>query len=157
MLHITKLKSAGASLFALALGATGEIASASPGQGITAQVLVTSTLVDDTVVNHDRIKVQTKDPITVRVQKQTFAPGSFSGWHHHPGAVVVAIQSGFVTYTDANCNSKTYGPGMPDGSVFVEGDDGPHEARSSSGAVAYVTVLAPGSVFRIDDEVRSCP
>jgi quercetin dioxygenase-like cupin family protein len=157
MLYATNLRPAGALLCAIALSATGEIASASPGQGITPQVLVTSTLVEDTVVNHDRIKVQTKDPVTVRVQKQTFAPGSFSGWHHHPGAVVVAIQSGSVSFTDANCNSKTYGPGMPDGSVFLEGDDGPHEASSSSGAVAYVTVLAPGSVFRIEDEARSCP
>lgn len=157
MLYTNNLRSGGALLCALALGATGEIAAASPGQGITPQVLVTSTLVEDTVVNHDRIKVQTKDPITVRVQKQTFAPGSFSGWHHHPGAVVVAIQSGFVTFTDANCNSKTYGPGMPDGSVFVEGDDDSHEARSASGAIAYVTVLAPGTVFRIEDAERSCP
>lgn len=141
----------------IAMGGGGSGAWASPGQGITPQVLVAATLLDEAAVNHDRSKLQTKDPTTVRVQKQTFAPGSFSGWHHHPGAVIVAVQSGLVTYTDANCQSKTYGPGSPDGSVFIEGDDEPHEARSMSGAVAYVTLVVPGTVFRIEDAERSCP
>ena len=157
MQYTSAVKSAAAALGIFAVGAVGEPLSASPGVGVTAQVFVTATLVDDTAINHDRIKVQTKDPVTVRVQKLTFAPNSNSGWHHHPGAVVVAVQAGSVTLTDSQCNSKTYGPGMPDGSVFVEGDDDANLARSAEGATAYVTILAPGTVFRIEDPAQSCP
>ena len=156
MRYSTGLKCASAMLGIVVVGASGGAASASPGAGITPEVLVAAELRDEAAVNHDRIKFQTKDPTTVRVQKQTFAPGSFSGWHHHPGAVVVAVKSGFVTFTDANCQTKTYGPGSPDGSVFIEGQDGAHEARSTSGATAYVTLVVPGSVFRIEDPATSC-
>lgn len=158
MRNSTKLKAAAAIFSVLVADMIGAGASASPGSGITPEVLVQTDLLEDAQVNHDRIKLQTKDPTTVRVQKQTFAPASFSGWHHHPGVVVVAVKSGLVTFTDANCVSKTYGPGSPNGSVFVEGQgDDAHEARSASGATAYVALIVPGTVFRIEDPARSCP
>jgi hypothetical protein len=59
-----------------------------------------------------------------------------------------------VTLWDSECNSKTYGPGLPDGSVFVEGGDHPVEATSTNGATVYVTYVAPSAdppVFRIED------
>jgi quercetin dioxygenase-like cupin family protein len=156
MLYSTRLKCAAALLGIAAAGTIGTMASASPGAGVTPETFVTSNLLEDVRINHDRIKFQTKDPTTVRVQKLTFAPGAFTGWHHHPGVVVVAVESGFVTLTDSNCQSKTYGPGSPDGSVFVEGHDEAHEARSMSGATVYVTYVAPSSVFRIEDPAVSC-
>ena len=157
MRYFTAMNSVAASLSVVAAGVIAAPAAASPGAGITAEVLVLADLVDEAAINHDRIKLQTKDPTKVRVQKQTFAPGSFSGWHHHPGFVVVAVKSGSVTFTDSSCRSKTYGPGSPNGSVFVEGADDAHEARSPSGASAYITVVVPDSVSRIEDAPLSCP
>lgn len=113
-------------------------------------------------VNSDRIKFKTKDPVDVRVQTVTFDPHGFSGWHHHPGIVIVAVKSGAVTVLDADCNASTYGPGQPSGSVFVESGDEPGEVRNLTDepATVYATFVAPDAdppVFRIEDAPVSCP
>jgi len=68
-----------------------------------------------------------------------------------------------VTFTRSDCSSKTYGPGQPDGAVFVEGGDQPAQA-SNQGTIAvisYATFIAPHAatpVFRIDyHEFAGCP
>lgn len=157
MFYSKPLKRASAILGIAAVGTVGTVALASPGAGVAPQTFVTSNLLEDGQINHDRIKFQTKDPTKVRVQKLTFAPGSFTGWHHHPGLVVVAIESGFVTHVDAaDCSAKIYGPGSPNGSVFIEGSNESHQATSQGGATVYVTYVAPGDVFRVEEPVPSC-
>jgi hypothetical protein len=39
----------------------------------------------------------------------------------------------------------TYGPGLPNGAVFVEGGDAPVQASSTNGATVYVTYVAPNA------------
>ena len=119
---------------------------------------------DETVQwNSDRVKFQTKGPTDVRVQRIVVGAGGFSGWHHHPGIVIVAVQSGDLTFTHSDCSSTTYGPGQAAGDVFVEGGDEPGQASSATGATLYVTFIAPSAdpfVFRIDDhdfQPPSCP
>ena len=130
---------------------------ASPGSGVTATPLVTANFDEAVHVNSDRVKFQTKDPTDVRIVQLTFGAGSFSGWHHHPGFLIVSVASGSVTLTDSSCNSKTYGPGSPNGAVFVEGGDEPVEASSAGGATAYVTTVTPdGEPSRIEDDVPAC-
>lgn len=141
-----------------AIGAIGTVASASPGQGVTAENFVSAApLLETAHINEERIKFQTKDPTVVRVQRLTFAAGGFTGWHRHPGVLVVAVQSGSVTLVDADCTSKTYGPGMPDGAVFIDGFDHAHEARSASGATLWVTYVAPTPAFRFEEPAQTCP
>ena len=110
---------------------------------------------DETVhLNSDRVKFQTKGATDFSVQKIVFQPGGRSGWHHHPGIVIVAVESGQVTFTHSDCSSKTYGPGLPNGAVFVEGGDDPGQASSTTGATVYATFVAPSAdppVFRIND------
>ena len=137
--------------------ATGALAEVVVNGGITPQTLANSRFNDDALVNHDRVKFQTKDPTDVRMQKLTFAAASRSGWHHHPGLLIVAVQSGSVTLSDKTCASKTYGPGLPNGAVFIEGDDDTVQATSALGAVAYVTIVVPrGAPSRIEDQVPFC-
>ena len=149
-----------AAMFGIAaFGTIATAALASPGFGISSDILVTADLDEPGHINSDRVKFQTKDRTDVRVQRLTFAAGSFSGWHHHPGVIIVAVESGAVTLTESNCGSKTYGPGLPNGSVFVEGHDSVQQATSATGAVVYVTYVAPSAdppVFRIEDPVQSC-
>jgi len=153
----SKLKCAAAILGIAASGTIASVATASPGSGVTPTTLVTANYDEQGHVNSDRVKFQTKGATDVRVQRLDFAAGSYSGWHHHPGIVVVAVQSGLVTLTHADCSSKTYGPGSPNGAVFVEGHDSAQEARSAAGAVVYVTYVAPdGAGFRLDDDPPSC-
>ncbi len=153
----------GMHLVALSVAAAtmGTSALASPGSGIRSEVLATGDLNESVNYNHDRIKFQTKDPVDVRVQRLDFGQNSYTGWHHHPGVVIVTVASGLITTVDHNCQTKTYGPTSPNGSVFVEGHDTPMEARSVSGGTVFATYIAPNSTppkFRIeDDEVTRCP
>ena len=157
MLYSKQLRCAGAMFGIAAIATTGPVASASPGAGVTPETFATSRLLEDSHINHDRVKFETKDPTNVRVQRLTFAPGARTGWHHHPGLVIVAVQSGLVTLTDSDCHTtRTYGPGSPNGSVFVEGDAHAHEASSAAGATVYVTYVVPSDVFRIEDPVPAC-
>jgi hypothetical protein len=125
--------------------------------------LVTAKFDEAVQLNSDRVKFQTKDATYVRVQKVVIGAGGYSGWHHHPGIVIVAVQSGAVTFTHSDCSSKTYGPGRPNGAVFAEGGDDPVQASSAGGATLYVTYVAPNdgpvsaTTFRIEDDVVSCP
>ena len=149
----------GLAMLAIIAGSMGSSAVASPGSGVTSVVLATGDLEKDVNYNHDRVKFQTKDPADVRVQRLDFAAGAYTGWHHHPGVVIVTVASGLITTVDHNCQTTTYGPGSPNGSVFVEGHDTPMEARSASGGTVYATYIAPSAsppVFRIEDDPQSC-
>ena len=142
------------------IGTLAAVALGSPGSGVTPTNLVTANFDHTVHLNSDRVKFQTKDSTDVRIQKLVFGAGGFSGWHHHPGMILVAVQSGAVTLWESDCSSTTYGPGLPDGAVFAEGGDDPQQATSAGGATVYVTYVAPNAdppVFRIEDDAVSCP
>ena len=142
-----------------AIGTVPLVALASPGGGTTSTTLVTADFAQAARMLSDRVRFQTKGMTDVRVQRIDFQPGGFSGWHHHPGIIIVAVQSGEVTLMDHKCKSVTYGPGLPDGAVFVEGGDKPVQAASATGATVYVTYVAPDAtppVFRIEDDPPPC-
>src|SRR5947207_15693373 len=101
-------------------GTATAVALATSGWGVTPTTYVTARFDHTVHMNSDRIKFQTKDPTLVRVQKLEWLPGAYSGWHHHPGVIIVTVQSGSVTVMDSECNTVTYGPGLPEGAVFVE-------------------------------------
>ena len=138
------------------------VALASAPSGFTPTTLVTSAFNEAVHLNGDRVKFQTKDPTDVRVQRIVIDAGGRSGWHHHPGVVIVAVASGAVIVTHSDCSSKTYGPGLPNGAVFTEAGDDPMQASSITGATNYVTFVAPrvdpptGPVFRIEDDPPPC-
>jgi hypothetical protein len=144
------------------IGTFAAVALGSMGVGFAPTTLVTGNLNSKVKWNSDRVKFQTKKPTDVRVQSIDIAPGGFSGWHHHPGIVIVTVASGAVTFTQSDCSSKTYGPGLPNGAVFVEGGDDPGQASSAGGATLYATFVAPhvdppvGPVFRIEDDPPPC-
>ncbi len=144
------------------IGVFAAVAMGTPAVGFTVTPSVTAVSADAVKHNSDRIKFQTKGPTYVRVAEVVFAPGGYSGWHHHPGIVIVAVKTGTVTFTHSDCSSESYGPGT----VFVEGGDDPGQASSVAGATAIATFVAPNdgpvttgltSTFRVDDVAVSCP
>ena len=141
------------------IGTLAAVALASPGSGVTLMTLVTADFEKTVQVNSDRVNFQTEGASDVRVQKIDFAPGSNFGWHHHPGLVIVAVQSGTVTLMDSECTSVTYGPGLADGAVFVMTGDDPMYTSSATGATVYATFIAPAAnppVFRMEDDPPPC-
>jgi hypothetical protein len=150
--------------FLVAIVGIGTLAAAvalgSPGFGTHSTNLVTANFDHTVKLNSDRVKFQTKDATDVRVQRIVFDANSYSGWHHHPGFILVAVESGAVTLWQSDCSSTTYGPGLPNGAVFAEGGDKPVQATSAGGATVYVTYVAPSAdppVFRLEDDAISCP
>jgi quercetin dioxygenase-like cupin family protein len=157
-----KLASKRAAVATVGVAACGVVAAAalaSPPSGFTGTNLVSEAEIAQRVhLNSDGVKLQTKGPADVRVQRVDIVPRGRSGWHHHPGMVIVAVQSGTVTYVDSDCDAISYGAG----SVFVESGDEPHEARNLTDqpVTAYATFVAPDAdpgVFRIEDPPVSCP
>jgi quercetin dioxygenase-like cupin family protein len=141
-----------------ALVASGStMAVANPGTLITMTILGhRATLETRVQVNDDRIKLQTKGATDVQVQTITFRPHGTSGWHFHPGVVIVVVESGQVTTHDSNCQTTTYGPHQS----FVESGTQPFMVSNESdttNAVVYATFIAPaGSTFRIETDPPAC-
>ena len=145
----------GAIAVAVAAGAA-TIALANPGNTVTTILGHRATLSDSVQVNQDRIKFQTKDPVDLITQKVTFPTLGTSGWHYHPGVVLVVVESGHVTTHDANCQTKTYGPGQ----AFVESGTDPFMVSNESSteqAVDIATIASPaGGPFRIETDPPPC-
>ncbi len=52
------------------------------------------------------------DTTNVRLRVVHLSTSNFdSGWHTHPGLVIVQVEQGSLTATGSNCVKKTYGPG----------------------------------------------
>ena len=78
-----------------------------------------------------------------------------SGWHHHPGFVIVSVTTGSVTVWHSDCSQTSYAAG----SAFVESGDDPGQVTSALGATTYVTYVVPNVnplVFKIDDPAPAC-
>ncbi len=143
----------------LALGASMPMALASPGSGLTVTTLATANLDHSVNAHSDHIRLRTKGSTVIRVQNLVFAAGAKTGWHHHPGVILVAVQSGAVTVWDSRCNSTTYGPASPSGAAFTESGDDDLQVTSSAGASVFATYIVPQvdpPEFRIEADARAC-
>ena len=141
------------------IGAMTPVAFASPGADIKVENIVKANLAGAVHLNADQIKFRTKVPTDILVQKVTFSPHGRTGWHHHPGMVLVSVSSGAVTVWDSDCESTTYGPGLAAGAAFTESGDDPLEVTSAAGATVYATFVVPHvspPVFRVEADARSC-
>ena len=104
--------------------------------------------------NADGYKAELKshDNTDIVVANVTIAPGGHSGWHSHPGPVIVVVKTGTVTFYHANDPTCT-GTAHPAGTVFIEegGDVGIARNEGTvevSNAVSYFVPM--GSLPRID-------
>lgn len=70
----------------------------------------------------------------------TFTPGSSSGWHKHPGVVLVTVASGQLELWKTNCTKKVYEAG----DTFIEAG-GARLARNVGDvdAKVYATWIMP--------------
>ena len=93
----------------------------------------------------------------VAVQEITIGPGGTTGWHSHPGPVVVVVKAGALTYVREDhgaCLETVYSAGM----AFVDPGQGHvHTAfnRGTENLVLYATYfdVPAGGSPRIDEPV----
>lgn len=159
-MKVNRIHVIGATVGMVALTAFAHAAYASPpNTGFTTTALATASLDRPVHVHHDGVRLTTKEATNVRVQQVVFAPGGSSGWHHHPGIVMVVVASGSVTVWNEHCKATMYGPSLPNGAAFIESGDERGQVTSAAGATAYVTYVVPKvnpAVFRIEDVAPRC-
>lgn len=135
------------------------------GSGITSSVVARGK--GDTKIRSHAKKYD------IVVQNLTFQPGGHSGWHSHPGQVIVVVKSGtLTTYAvrssdddddddEARCKKEVFKAGE----VYVDPGRGrPHIARNEGSVPLEVTAtyldVPVGSAVRIDEaapSARKCP
>lgn len=105
------------------------------------------------------IELKTHDDTDVEVRTLTFAPGAYTGWHSHPGPVILVLKSGTLTVYDPlvnGCAPVTHTAG----SAFIEGTT-PHYVRNEGTVDAetgLVFFLPTGAARRIDETApANCP
>jgi len=131
-----------------------------PSSGIvSASVFARASFADPTDIKF-KIKGQSQEVIQVNnahetvIQQIVIAPGGQTGWHSHPGPVVVLIKSGQMSFYDGDdptCTVRTYSAGE----AFVDSGQGHvHIARNegSENLEIWATYfdVPPGGMFRID-------
>ena len=158
-MKVNRIHVIGATVGMVTLTAFAHAAYASPPTGFTPTTLATASFVRPVQVHSDGVILTTKKATDVRVGQVVFAPGGSSGWHHHPGMVMVVVASGSVTVWNEHCKAKMYGPGLPNGAAFIESGHEPGLVTSAAGATSYVTYVVPKvnpAVFRIEDVAPRC-
>jgi quercetin dioxygenase-like cupin family protein len=144
-------------LLALGLspGAAHDLDTPDSPNGFGVQVLAPHASFPDAVAAQFRVKAdgdrtvvaQLGDATAVVVAEVTWQPGGSSGWHTHPGPVVVNVVEGSIDLVNArDCVVRTYSAGQ----AFVDpGQGNVHIATNPNAGIAraYATFLGvpPGS------------
>jgi len=141
--------------FVLLVGA----ALATPGLGILgAPVHARGTLGEDqNIRSKSGVHLKTKGSTDLVTQQITIAGGGHTGWHSHPGPVLVTVKRGalqLIYADDASCTGTIYEVG----DSFVDrGDAVVHIARNTSLLdevelwATYFVPGDPGAAFRLDE------
>lgn len=153
--HLLVTAVAGTALSAAAL--------ATPGTGVLSAPVLARASFQNAVHIRFRTRLGPNDVEVVRVhqaretvvQQIVFSPGGQTGWHSHPGPVVVLIKAGTMTFYDGDdptCSPRIYTAGQS----FVDSGQGHvHIARNESASedlelwATYFDVPV-GGLFRDD-------
>jgi len=145
---------------AVSAAMTGAALATPPSGIVSATVVARGSFVDSVDI---KFKVlQGREEISnVRDARQTvmqqivIGPGGHTGWHSHPGPVVVLVKAGELTLYDGDdpgCGGRTYSAGQ----AFIDSGQGHvHIGRNLSQTqnvelwVTYFDV-PPGGAFRLD-------
>lgn len=131
---------------------------ASPGSGISPP----STRGDGVISG--RVNVNTPHVVQLRTygdlrvfdQELTIGPSGHTGWHRHPGPVLVTVVSGTFRYQSTDCSYTDYGPGQ----TVVDTGEVVHRGTNPSGTTSTslsITYLVPvGGPLRIEADAVSC-
>ena len=125
-----------------ALATSVGLAFATPGLKFEMQPLARGSVADRINVRADHVKVRTTRPVDVFAMRLTIDPGGHTGWHSHPGPVLVAVKQGTVISYEKDCVSRTYSAGQG----FVDRGSGHAHVMRNVGAdqaELLVTALLP--------------
>jgi hypothetical protein len=154
-------------LLAAAIGGTAALAG--PAVGTVGKLFARGTLTSPVQADADGIVLRTDSTTDHAVQEITFPPGSSSGWHQHPGLVLVTIKTGTLAHYELGDSFVRRGPPRPSceretinaGQTFWE--SGPEATlvrnETAETVIVYVTYILPtGAPLRVDTpDPVGCP
>jgi len=110
-------------------------------------------------LNGFNVQLKTKDNADVEVTSGFANAGGNSGWHYHPGPVLVLVKTGTVTLYHAD-DPECRGTAYPAGTTFIEGST-PHIVRNEGAVTSEfngVFFVPAGQPRRIESNVPgNCP
>ena len=104
------------------------------GVGVAVATVFSTNLVDTTSVR-------------LRIDRSHFVPSAdqptfSSGWHTHPGPVIIQVQDGYLKITQATCHPNVIGPGE----TYIETPEVPVIATANQEVSWTVTLIVPAGV-----------
>ena len=138
---------------AIFLGSSTAAATAPTG-GFKATLLVKGAMANPVSIEGLGIHFETEGPTDVITQVVDFPAKSGSGWHAHPGLVIVRVKSGTIVF-HFGCRAETFVAGQS----FTEPplEAGLAENVSDAPAQSYATLVVPaGRAARIDTPAPIC-
>ena len=100
------------------------------------------------------VKLQSKGQSDFFYQDLVVAPGGRTGWHHHPGLLMITVKEGTVDFYDARCTKQIFTAGQ----AFMEGSE-PHNALNTGAVSARLLVFyitKKGEPRRLESSQPSC-
>jgi len=139
----------------LAAAVSVTVALATPAVGSIGTLFARGTLTTPVNAKADGITLRADHRTGHAVQKIVFAPGATSGWHRHPGVVLVTVESGALMHYDSNCTPELVAAGQS----FWEAGQHATVVRNETAhdTVVYVSYILPtGAPLRIDMPNPGC-
>jgi quercetin dioxygenase-like cupin family protein len=99
-------------------------------------------------------RISTQGPSNFIVQDVALVPGGFTGWHSHPGVLLITVTEGSIEWYSSNCTLHVYNTG----DSLTENTE-PHYVRNvgSVNARLMITyVIAKGQPRRIEQPAPAC-
>jgi quercetin dioxygenase-like cupin family protein len=133
------------------------VALATPALGpVVSTLFARGTLTTAVNANADGVKLRTHGSTDHAVQTLTFGPESSSGWHRHPGVVLVTVKSGTLALYHSDCSRETFTAGQSfwesgPQAIIVRNED------HHDDVVVYASFILPtGAPLRIDMPNPGC-
>jgi hypothetical protein len=122
---------------------------------VTTKLLAQGPVASGFKIDVDGIRVSAKGPIEFTTAHLTFPVGATTGWHVHPGPVLVIVKTGTLTKYSSDCIATQYNAGQ----AFVE--RGPSDVNmvrneGTTQADTIVTFLAPINANLKEDVPAPC-
>jgi hypothetical protein len=118
------------------------------------------TLIQPIRANKDGVKVKTHGSTDLVAQDIVYHPGDTSGWHYHPGVVLIQVDGpagNSLVFHDNHCRTTT----IPAGAAFYETGHKPGMVDSPSSNTSDITVhvmyvLPTGAPPRVNTDPPRC-
>lgn len=97
----------------------------------------------------------TRSPSVFVFEDNVFDPNGNTGWHYHPGILLVTVAEGSVDWYDSSCTKHV----RKTGDFFTESDRAVHEVRNSGSVRARLIltfIIAKGLTFKISAPAPAC-